>query len=173
MLRILRTNPAFYCMTGKMNFCLSVRKRGSCRNKYHLFHQIDSGYCFCYGMLHLNTRVHLHKIKILLIIHKKLNGTGAEITGCLCRTHRCPSHFSARLLFKESRRCLFNHFLMTALNRTVTVSELDHIPILISEYLKFNMVCSAQKLLHIHPSIPEGLYCLLLCHCKQFRKNFL
>src|SRR5699024_10253135 len=43
-------------------------------------HNVLLTHFFCYGMLHLNSRIHFQKVKILLIIHQKFNRRSEEHT---------------------------------------------------------------------------------------------
>src|SRR5690554_1585158 len=74
---ILCIDTAFYGMHGWLIVFSRNRNPGS--HLYLFFDQIKIDYFFSDRMLHLNPRIHFHKIEITVLIHQKLNGSSSFI----------------------------------------------------------------------------------------------
>ena len=77
--------------------------------------QIDTGDGFGDRVLNLESGVHLHEEKVLCVIQKKLDRTGAGITACQRGLHGRFSHSGPKGFVQDARRTLLYDFLVPAL----------------------------------------------------------
>ena len=68
LLRILRVDPAFDSMSGDLNVFLTDRERFPRRNPDLFFDEIHVRDSLRHRMLHLDPRIHFHKIEIFIFI---------------------------------------------------------------------------------------------------------
>src|SRR5688572_6937472 len=100
-------------------------------------------------MFDLNSRVHFHEVKLVSLIHEKLERAHVRITDILNRTHAPAAHLRAKFRSHDDRGRFFNQFLMPALNRTFALTEMNGIAVLIRHDLKFDMPRPLDELLDI------------------------
>ena len=108
-------------------------------------------------MFHLDAGVHFDEVVVSVLVHQELHGTGVDI-----------AHFPGNLdcviiellaLFRGNTkgRGELHHLLVPALHRTVTLKEMYHIAVLVSEDLHFDVLGLLQELFHKDVVIAEGL----------------
>ncbi len=114
-------------------------------------------------MLHLNSGIHLHEIKMILFIQQKLNGAGIDITRRFRRFYRRLPHLFPQLFRQRHTGRLLDQLLMIALNGAVSLPQMHHISIAVSQDLELNMARIFYKALQIHPPISETADRLFLC----------
>src|SRR5262249_26637366 len=95
--RVFSVNSAFNRMSAEYNLLLFVSERRTFRHAN--LHANQVGICnhLCYGMLDLNARVHLHEIKVLVIIDQELNRSRPKIAEFFARIHSSLMHFLTQL----------------------------------------------------------------------------
>src|SRR5690606_41982095 len=71
--RILGVNTAFNGMHGRL--VVVARNRDAGCNFYLFFNQVKINDFLRYGVLYLNTGVHLHKVEVAVLVNQKFNGT--------------------------------------------------------------------------------------------------
>src|SRR5690554_5331964 len=113
--RIFRVNAAFHCVASDVNVFLFVLKWQAAGNPQLFTNNIDTRYHFRDWVLYLNTRVHLDKEKLAVLI-QKFKGTSADIADFLASIH--TSFKSALTGFGLDIRgwSLFDNFLVPALH---------------------------------------------------------
>ena len=82
----------------------------------HLLHQILARHHLRDRVLHLQTRVHLQEVEVLMLVAQKLHGTRRAVVHGLRHHARLLAHRSTRLLVQQTRRRLLHHLLVAALN---------------------------------------------------------
>ena len=92
------------------------------------------------GMLNLDTWVHLNKIWVVLIVYKEFQCTRITVTNMFYKSDRTLENSLTNLFRYSKCRCIFNNFLVTSLNRTVTVIKMNNISIIIRKDLNLNML---------------------------------
>ena len=103
-------------------------------------HDINAGNLLGYGVLYLDTRVHLDEIRVVVRIHQELQRTGILVAHLLCQADGAVQNDLSRLhRHGEGRRILY-HLLMTALHGAVTVIQMYHVAVLIAQNLHFNVL---------------------------------
>src|SRR5699024_1954678 len=120
------------------------------------FYQVNSGYPLGYRMFYLNSCIHLHKIEAAVLFKQELDGSGIFIIGRFRRLYSCFSHLLTELLTQCKRRRLFDHLLMVSLDRTVPLSQMDNIAIVVRQNLKLNMTRMFHKMFDIHHIVAES-----------------
>ena len=105
-------------------------------------------------MLYLNSSVHLNKVKAAIFI-EKLKSTGTAIadlnTGLSAAFKYRLTHFFGN----AGSRSFFQDFLMTSLQGTVAIAQMNSMALAVGEYLNLNMARVLEKLLHIHRAITK------------------
>ena len=127
-------------MTIPLDVLLVERQRRAVGNCDLFAHQIDSGNQFSNRMLNLETRVHLQEIEFARGVgDQKLYRACADVINSSREFDRRLAHLFAQRRVVYWRRTLFNHFLMTALNRTFAFAQMDHVAVRVGEYLNLDM----------------------------------
>ena len=120
---------------------IGMRQGMSFCNKDLCTHKVNTCNHFCNGVLNLNTWVHFNKVVLTcLSINKKLNSTCINIVNVLCNFNSIRSESFDRLFGNRPSRSIFNNFLVAALERAVTLTEMHYITVLVSKNLNFNML---------------------------------
>src|SRR5260370_7640602 len=116
-------------MTVRMNLLLR-RKLPAARCQQQLeAHKIDAGSHLRYGMLDLEPSVNLHEIKLpAFLVVKKLDRTSISVSNRRKQIHRCAMQLSTYRLRQDRGRRLFDHLLIAALNRTVSLPKMHPSP---------------------------------------------
>src|SRR6187399_737430 len=144
---IFSINAAFNSMT--LRIIIFAGYFFTHRNFQLLFYKIKVDHFFCYTMLHLYTGVHFHEIKIAILINKKFNSAYTFITDGTCCLLCCITHFLTKLICHKWRWRFFYQLLMTALNRTISFTEMTDISKLITGNLYLYMTGLFYKFFHV------------------------
>ena len=101
VIRILSVDAAFNGMhLWKIMFS---GNRFSC-SYFNLFlNQVKIGNLFCYTMLNLYAGIHLHEIKIPVLVYQEFYGSYTLITYCLSRLYCSGTHAFTQLVCHEWR----------------------------------------------------------------------
>ena len=116
LLRIFRIDPALNGMPRDMDVFLSITQSLSVRNTDLFLDQVNACHPFGDRMLHLDPGIHLHEIKISVLLQKELNRPGICIMSRFCRLHCRLSHLLSQFRRQCDRGGLFDHFLMIPLD---------------------------------------------------------
>ena len=115
-------------------------QRISFRDEDLCLHDINAGDLLSYGVLYLDTRVHLDEIRVVVRIHQELQRTCILVAHLFCQADGAVQDDLSRLHGNgEGRRVLY-HLLMTALYGTVTVIQMYHVAIFIAQDLHFDVL---------------------------------
>ena len=159
-------------MSCDLDVLLLIAQRPAVRDADLLFHKIDPGHPLCYRMLHLDPRVHFHKIKITTLLEQELDGSRIRVMRCFRRFHGCLSHLLAELRRQRDGRRFLDHLLVISLDRAVTLSQMDHIAVLVSHDLELDMARMLDKMLDVHRVIAECHLSFLLRRLKAVLELF-
>src|SRR5688572_33411518 len=112
-------------------------------------------------MLDLQARVHLEKVERAGLIDQELDRARVVIPGGACDLNGRFSHPLAQSgrAYRERRRTLFDHFLVTPLKRALALAKVYQVAMLIAEHLHFNMPRSHDQLLDVDFSAAERAFC--------------
>src|SRR5688572_31021919 len=93
-------------------------------------------------MLDLKTRVHLEEIEpggVACPVEEELYRARVAIPGCSCHRDRRVAHALAQRRRQRGGRRLLNDLLMTTLNGTLTLEEMDDVTEMIGQDLELDM----------------------------------
>src|SRR5690606_21735637 len=147
--KVIKWIFGIYSAFDRMHFWFVVRSRnGHTTSHFYLFfYQIKVDYFFGYRMLHLDTRVHFHKIEIAVLIYQKLNCSCTFIIHSFSTFNGCFSHSSSKIWSYKRGRGFLYQFLMSSLDRTISLGQVANGSILVTDYLYFDMTRIFNKLL--------------------------
>src|ERR1700737_1516432 len=137
--RVFRVDPRLHRPSGQRDVFLRKRELLACRDADHLLDQIDAGDQFGDGMLDLQPRVHLEKIKALVLAGDEFDRAGRIVFHGFCERDRLLAHLAAGGLIEQRRRRFLDYLLIAALDRTFALAEINHIAMLVPEHLDFDM----------------------------------
>ena len=113
-------------------------------------------------MLYLQASIHLHKVKVVVLIQQKFHRTGTDIIDRLGRFQCGVSHTRPQFSRYVRRRCFFDYFLMPPLYRTVALKQIDAVAMAVAKDLNLYMSRLLQKLFHQHIAAAKTSQCLAL-----------
>src|SRR3954466_3477480 len=90
-------------------------------------------------MLDLQPRVHLEKIKALVLTGDEFDSAGGIVIDGFGKGYRLFAHLAAGGLVEQRRRRFLDNFLVAALDRTFALAEMDHMAVLVPQYLDFDV----------------------------------
>jgi hypothetical protein len=147
---------ALYRMAVEDNVFLIELKPLSRCNQNLFAHQVGVRHELGYRMLDLNAGVHLHKIEVVILIQQKLHRTRVNVPYFSTGAHSQFPHFTAHLGAECRRWRFFDQLLMPALNRTLALSQVDEVAVLIAQDLNLYMAGGLDVLFEVDRWIAEG-----------------
>src|SRR5438552_1454652 len=123
-------------------------------------------------MLYLQPRIHLQEIKFAGLIEKEFAGSGVYMAGRPRRAHRRLAHLSPEVGRNRNARSLFDHLLMTALNRTLPLAERENGAMRVSEHLNLDVPRPFDEFLEIHRIVSERAFRFSPSRVERARKIF-
>src|SRR5699024_10171049 len=138
----------------------------SVRNADLLLYKIDPGHPFGNRMLHLDSCIHFHEIEVPVLLEQKLDRSRIRIMSRLGRLYRSLSHLRTKLRSQSDRRRFLDHLLVISLDRAVTLSQMDHIAVLVRHDLELDMARVLNKMLNVHGIVTECHLSFLLRRLK-------
>src|SRR5258705_1312699 len=127
-------------MTRPANLFLTKTKRRAGGDCDLLTNKIDPGDKFGDRMLNLESSVHLQKIEIASLVRdQKLDRARPHIVYRARQLYCGRTHRFAQPRIVDWRRTLFNHFLVTPLNRALTFANVHDVVPAIGEDLYLNV----------------------------------
>ena len=108
-------------------------------------------------MLHLQAGIHLQKVKRFVFPDDKLDRASRLVIDSACQGNGLLTHGFAGGWINKRRRRLFNHFLVTALNRAVTLPQINNIAVGVTQYLNLNVARTFDKLLNKYPVVAKAI----------------
>src|SRR5690606_33088125 len=117
--------------------------------------QIPTGNRFCYGVLHLQARIHFQEIEPVVFVEKKLDRARSVIATGAGYPYGCVAHFRPELRGEHRRRRFFDDFLMAALYGALAFEKVEDITVSITQHLKLDMPGFGDVFLDKHRSIAK------------------
>jgi hypothetical protein len=118
---ILGIDPHLHGVAFPSDLVLGLRQRVATGDQELPLHKIDAGDHLGDGMLHLETRVHLHEVVTVgSKVEDELDGACIVVADSLGRVDSGYVELFTDLVGDVGGR-LFNHFLMAALDRAITL----------------------------------------------------
>src|SRR5688500_4779266 len=90
-------------------------------------------------MLYLDAGIHLHEKEVVVLVEQEFHGAQISIMDGLDRFNRHSSDLTSELFIHGRRRGFFHEFLMTALNRTIALAQIDDVAPRIGGDLNFDV----------------------------------
>ena len=120
--------------------------------------QVGIGHKLRNRMLHLQARVHFHKVEIAVIRIQELDGTGSFVTDGTSQVARGLVHARANIVVSvEARRgALLDQLLVAALHRALALAERKHMALLIGHNLYLNVMRRRDELLHVALAVAKN-----------------
>ena len=105
---------------------------------------IEPGHDLSNRMLNLNTWIHLDEEPLVAVeIVKKLYRARVVVFNLTCHAGRSFAQLCHNLAWQAETRCDFDHLLMSTLHRTIALVKMDHIAVLVSDDLHFDVLGAA------------------------------
>ncbi len=138
-----------------LDVLLLVAQRFTISDTNLFLDDIDSGDHLGHRVFYLDTRIHLHKVEVALLIQEEFHRSGACIADRLGSLNCTFAEILALLCCQYRARRLFNQFLVSALHRAVTLTQVNHIAMTVAEKLHFNVTGVFTELFDVHIRVAE------------------
>ena len=138
------------------------------RHPDHQFHEVHPGNQFGHRMLDLQPRIHFQEIEALVLADHELHGPGALVLHRPGQSHRLLAHRLARNRIDKGGGRLFDHLLVSALQRTFTLLQIDGIAVCIGDQLDLYVARLLDELLDENPVVAKGIFRFGLAGGKTF-----
>jgi hypothetical protein len=152
---VLGVKPAFDGPAGQRDVVLRKRQLLARRHADHLLHQVDTGDQLRHRMFHLQARVHLEEVEVLLPVDDELHRPGAGIAHRLRQRAGLFAHRLARRGVEEGRRRLLDDLLVAPLDRAFPLAEVDAVAMAIGQHLDLDMARLGDEFLDEHAVVAE------------------
>lgn len=122
---ILGVNPALNRVTFKDHIALRDSQGFSHRDQNLLLHDVDARHFLSNWVFDLDTLVDFEKVEVSVVIDDEFDGSSTRIVGSFRYLKRGTSHFFPQILklrLDERGRGFLDDFLVTALDRTITLT---------------------------------------------------
>ena len=114
-------------------------------------------------MLDLDAGVHLHEIKMPVIVDEELDGAGIGVADVLRQLDRGGAHLRTQFGRHQRGGTFLDDLLIASLDGTVAFPKMNDAAMLIAENLKFDVMGIDDELLDVDLGIAEGLLRLEAC----------
>ncbi len=141
-------------MAADLHVALDVRQPLAGGDQELRFHEVDARDQLGDRMLHLDARVHLDEVELVILI-EKLQSPGTAIAHRLAGFHTAISHDAPLARGDSGSGSFFDHFLVAALHRAVSLSQVNHIALAVRQHLEFDVPRAFEKFLHVDLVVGE------------------
>ena len=124
-------------------------------------------------MLYLQAGIHLKEIKALVFTDHKFHRTRALVFHRFRQRNRLLAHGFARGFADKGTWRLFNHFLVTPLNRTLALVKVQDVTVRVSNQLNFNMARLFNKFLNEDTVIAKAVSGFIAATGKALQSFFI
>lgn len=119
-------------------------------------------------MLDLKTSIHFKEVKVFISIHEELNSTGCMIVTRSSKSYSLISHLFSSMNIHSHTWCFFNNFLISSLDRTLSLGKPHIVSIHISKNLELDMSWCLNVFLNENSSITEWTDSFIFGQLKSF-----
>src|SRR5690606_37284387 len=126
-------------MSADMKLLLRQRKGFSLCNRDLFFDKINSSDHLGNGMFHLEPGIHFQKIEIKLLVNNELDRSNTRVLTGFYESECTLTHLFPNLRRENNARCLFDDFLMSALDRTFTFEEVYAVSMFVCQDLDLDV----------------------------------
>ena len=170
LIGIFGIDAALYDVAVGKDAVLCAAEPCACGNAYLPLNDVKSRHHFGNAVLHLQTGVHFHKIKVVLFVQQKFHGTGVDVADCLSRLDCGYHHLLSGFFVKRGAGAFLDHLLILALNGALALAQTDDVVIFIAKQLHFNVLYGEDEFFQIARAVAEGCLCLGGSSQKRFLK---
>ena len=121
-----------------------------------LLDDVDTGDHFGHRVLYLYTGIHLDEVEPFIFV-QEFEGAGTPVIDFLAGVDATLGHFIFQVLGNARRRGFFHHLLVTTLQGTVPVAQMDGMAGAIRQDLHFHVTGFLQELFHVNGGVTEGI----------------
>lgn len=107
-------------------------------------------------VLDLDSGVDLDKIVPVLLVHQELCGAGIAVLDRLGQPHGVVQDSLPNVIGQILCRCNFNHLLVSALDGTVALVQVDDVSVVVTQQLNLDVLGTVQEALDKNGSVSEG-----------------
>ncbi len=155
-------------MAVERHLILCDRERLATRDTDLPGHQIQAGDGFGHGVFDLQAGVHLHKEEFTARVEQKFHRAGAHIADGLSGLDRSFAHGATQFGGKSRRRRFLDDLLVAALDRTITLVQVQAVTVLIGKDLNLHVARFEDVFLNQHPRVAKGRLRLTLSRLQRF-----
>mmetsp|Transcript_38226 Transcript_38226/g.74046 ORF Transcript_38226/g.74046 Transcript_38226/m.74046 type:complete len:354 (+) Transcript_38226:2589-3650(+) len=156
---VLRRHTALNGATRHANGGLlkaKVRQRVALRDTELRLDDVDTCDFFGDRVLDLETSIHFDEVVMSLLVHKELTGSGILILGSLREANSIATDGFSHFVCDQRSRCHLDDFLVTSLDGTVTLEQVDNVPVFVTDDLHLNVPWVLNELLEEHTTVPKS-----------------
>src|ERR1051326_2707308 len=143
-------------MSADRNFILRKRQLFAGCDANLKVDQIEPGGQLCDGMLNLESRIHLKKIEVFVLIDEEFDGACIGVASGFGNPNRNFSHATAHVGIDHRGWCLFNNLLVASLDRAFPFAEVNRVSVLVGKYLHFDVAGDEHCFFQTNSAVAEG-----------------
>src|SRR5256714_12085519 len=163
-------DAAFNGVAAEDNLFLFELQRVAGGDQYLLAHQVGVRPQLGHRVLDLYARVHLHEVKVLLFIEQELHRAGVDVADLAAGLHRRVAHRLPECRGQRRRWRLFDQLLVAALNRALTLAEVNDIAGRVAEHLNLDVTRDLDIFFDVDCGVVEGDFGFVT-RCRQRRQQ--
>src|SRR5690554_4525254 len=171
-IRIFRVDAALHCMAPDLDIFLLVLQGQAAGNAQLLTNNVDTRDHFGDRVFYLNPGIHFDE-KELTVLIQEFKGAGADIANlfaCIYTGFECAL---AGFRVDVGRGRFFYNFLVTALEGTVTVAQMNTVAVHVGQNLNFNVAWRFKELFQINRGVAKGILSFGLCYLHGLEQGSL
>ncbi len=149
------------------NFILFVWQLIAICNRNHITNQVNTSNHFCNWVFYLQSCIHFKEIEVLVFVNHIFKCSCTVIAYFFAGINTDFKHFLPCFRADIWWWCFFYYFLVSSLDRTFPVIEMDNITMFITNYLNFYMVWLLYIFFNIYITIAKSSFCFWNCHIKH------
>lgn len=123
-------------------------------------------------MFDLDARVHFHEEEVAVLVQEELDRADIAVPNGFDGFDRGSADLAPKSFINGRRRGFFHQFLVTTLNRAITLTEMDHMAAVVGHDLHLDMPGFEEVPLEIDAIMPEGGFGLSLSCLKRAGEFF-
>ncbi|KAF1056957.1 MAG: hypothetical protein GAK44_00036 [Pseudomonas delhiensis] len=136
---------------------VEVGEAGAAGQAQLRLYQVEAGDGFGHGVLDLDARVGLHEKEVAaVLVEEEFEGAQAAVVHCARQAQRGVEHGAAQAWVEGRAGGDFQQFLMTSLQRTVTLPQVADLAAAIADHLHFDMPRAFDQALDIQVAVAKG-----------------
>ena len=167
--RVLGIDTAFDGPALAFDLVLRQGQRLARSDPNHQLHQVQPGDALGHRVLHLQTGVHLQKVKALVLADHKLHRASTLVIDRLGQGHGLLAHGLAGGVADEGAGRLLDHLLMAALDRALALVQVQHVALAVANELDLDVTRLLDKFFNEHPVVAEAVAGLIAATGEAFQ----